>query len=331
MADLSTKYMGLTLKNPIIVASSGLTDKFDKIAEIERNGAGAVVLKSIFEEQILLETEHRLEKAKKNSLLYAEHSETLDYLIQYSTNGGGAWTNIVTLPNQEKGARTYSWAVPNDASVNCMVKVTATDQGALTDSGQSASAFTITAAEAGLLTDDIVLCDGWNLMSLTLIPTCTAIESVLADLDLTTVLSVWHYDNCNAQWLSYTPGAPSDLTTMEDGKGYWIQMDAGGPYTLTIEGRAAPVPPGVPPEYTVYTGWNMIGFKSTLAGPVEDYLGGLDGKYDSLFGYDCAAIPPVYDYPGPAENMNPGWGYWIHIEADAGCDCTDGCDYAPGL
>jgi len=53
MANLETKYMGLSLKNPIIAASSGLTNSVSDIKEFEENGAGAVVLKSIFEEEIL--------------------------------------------------------------------------------------------------------------------------------------------------------------------------------------------------------------------------------------------------------------------------------------
>ena len=63
MPDLSTKYMGLSLKNPVIIASSGLTDSVEKIKELEANGAAAVVLKSLFEEEIILEmkeTEHRM-------------------------------------------------------------------------------------------------------------------------------------------------------------------------------------------------------------------------------------------------------------------------------
>jgi dihydroorotate dehydrogenase (fumarate) len=45
MANLQTKYLGLTLKNPIIVSSSGITGSLDKIIEAEKNGAAAVVLK----------------------------------------------------------------------------------------------------------------------------------------------------------------------------------------------------------------------------------------------------------------------------------------------
>ena len=53
MADLTTTYMGLSLKNPIIAGSSGLSDSLEKIKQLEEAGAGAVVLKSIFEDALV--------------------------------------------------------------------------------------------------------------------------------------------------------------------------------------------------------------------------------------------------------------------------------------
>jgi dihydroorotate dehydrogenase (fumarate) len=52
MVKLTTKYLGLTLKSPLIVSSSRLTSTIENLNEAEENGAGAVVLKSLFEEQI---------------------------------------------------------------------------------------------------------------------------------------------------------------------------------------------------------------------------------------------------------------------------------------
>ena len=51
--DLTTSYLGLKLKNPIVVGSSTFTGTIEGIANCARAGAGAVVLKSLFEEQIL--------------------------------------------------------------------------------------------------------------------------------------------------------------------------------------------------------------------------------------------------------------------------------------
>ena len=51
--NLTTSYLGLKLKNPIIVGSSTFTGTVDGIVKCAKAGAGAVVLKSLFEEQIL--------------------------------------------------------------------------------------------------------------------------------------------------------------------------------------------------------------------------------------------------------------------------------------
>lgn len=53
MTDFSVTYLGLKLKNPLLVASSNLSADAAKIADCHKHGAGAVVLKSLFEEQIL--------------------------------------------------------------------------------------------------------------------------------------------------------------------------------------------------------------------------------------------------------------------------------------
>ena len=114
MADLTTKYLGLTLRNPIIIASSGLTDSFDKIAELERNGAGAVVLKSLFEEQIILESEHNLKEARKTRLIYAEFSETLDYIdIHIREKELARYLDIIKKVKKDL-------TIPLIASVNCV-------------------------------------------------------------------------------------------------------------------------------------------------------------------------------------------------------------------
>ncbi len=52
MADLSTSYLGLKLKNPLILSSSGLTSTIENLKKAEEAGASAVVLKSLFEEDM---------------------------------------------------------------------------------------------------------------------------------------------------------------------------------------------------------------------------------------------------------------------------------------
>ena len=55
MADLSTTYMGIKLRNPLILGASNLVSKPDVIKQIEEAGIGAIVYRSLFEEQIQLE------------------------------------------------------------------------------------------------------------------------------------------------------------------------------------------------------------------------------------------------------------------------------------
>jgi dihydroorotate dehydrogenase (fumarate) len=70
--DLTTTYMGLKLKNPIIVGASPLTASFESIKKLEKSGAAAVVLHSIFEEQINHETKELDHFLFKGSESYAE-------------------------------------------------------------------------------------------------------------------------------------------------------------------------------------------------------------------------------------------------------------------
>ena len=61
--DLSTTYLGMTLRSPLVVSASPLSEEIDNIKRMEDAGAGAVVLYSLFEEQLILqqhELHHRL-------------------------------------------------------------------------------------------------------------------------------------------------------------------------------------------------------------------------------------------------------------------------------
>lgn len=117
MADLTTKYLGLSLRNPVIVGSSGLTDSVDNIIELEKAGAGAVVLKSLFEEQILLEAEASLRKAYENDMIYSAKSETLDYIDMHIRED--TVSNYISLIREAK----KKTVIPIIASINCISSV----------------------------------------------------------------------------------------------------------------------------------------------------------------------------------------------------------------
>ena len=108
--DLSVKYLGLTLKNPVIVGSSGLTNSVEKIKELEKHGAAAVVLKSLFEEQILFQADNA-----HNNNDY-DYPEAADYIKAYAKDS--AIADYLTLIKDAKKEVN----IPIIASINCVTK-----------------------------------------------------------------------------------------------------------------------------------------------------------------------------------------------------------------
>ena len=82
-------------------------------------------------------------------------------------------------------------------------------------------------------TYELALVSGWNLVSLPLIPNSANTEDIIAGI-IDNIACVWTYDNATGRWAFYAPGAPSDLTEMTCGKGYWVRVTDS--CTLTIEG-----------------------------------------------------------------------------------------------
>ncbi|MFT3891467.1 MAG: hypothetical protein QM730_07540 [Anaerolineales bacterium] len=65
MTDLSTTYLGLKLRNPIVASASPLSKKLDRVKKLDEAGIGAIVMFSLFEEQIIqesLELDHYLSR-----------------------------------------------------------------------------------------------------------------------------------------------------------------------------------------------------------------------------------------------------------------------------
>ena len=79
MTDISAKYLGLTLSSPVIAGSSDFTSSAAKVAEMANAGAGAVVLKSVFEEQILMEID-----AQRTNNMFNTYTDTENYVSFYT-------------------------------------------------------------------------------------------------------------------------------------------------------------------------------------------------------------------------------------------------------
>ena len=112
MPDLSTKYLGLPIRCPLIVGSSGLTNNVDNIKKMEGYGAGAVVLKSLFEEAILMEMEAKKKQMASQQFLYPE---TLEF---YENQDSGKLTTEVYLKLITDCKKKVE--IPIIASINCL-------------------------------------------------------------------------------------------------------------------------------------------------------------------------------------------------------------------
>jgi len=89
MVDLSTTYLGLTLKNPLVVSPSPLCEKIDNIRQMEDAGASAVVLPSLFEEQITLESHHLDRYLSHGTESFAESLTYFPDMIDYNLGPDG--------------------------------------------------------------------------------------------------------------------------------------------------------------------------------------------------------------------------------------------------
>ncbi len=105
--NLSVEYLGLKLKNPIIIGSCGLTSSLSKLQSLEKSGAGAIVLKSLFEEQI---EQENWQEQEKNS---HDYPEIEDYIKAYSSDK--SFTKYLDLIKSAK----QNISIPIIASINC--------------------------------------------------------------------------------------------------------------------------------------------------------------------------------------------------------------------
>ncbi len=107
MANLKTTYLGLDVQSPVIASSSGLTQSVDNIKTLADNGAGAVILKSLFEEQINYEAGNMLNQSKA-------YPEAEDYIRNYAKHN--SVSEYLKLIKEAKAACN----IPVIASINCI-------------------------------------------------------------------------------------------------------------------------------------------------------------------------------------------------------------------
>ena len=108
MIDITTKYMGIQLNSPLIASSSDFTSNLDSIVKLADAGCGAIVLKSIFEEQILMEID-----SQRVNNMFDSYTDTENYISYYTRKH--ELDNYIRLIKDAKSQTK----IPIIASIHC--------------------------------------------------------------------------------------------------------------------------------------------------------------------------------------------------------------------
>lgn len=112
MINISTRFAGLELKNPVIIGSSGLTKETKDIIELEKSGAAAVVLKSLFEEEIIREMQSKYDSMSSEGFIYPETMDFYEYL-DIKEESTIQYLDLISRTKKEV-------TIPVIASINCI-------------------------------------------------------------------------------------------------------------------------------------------------------------------------------------------------------------------
>lgn len=168
----------------------------------------------------------------------------------------------------------------------------------------------------------ITLQPGWNLVSFNLIPANTSITAVLAsiadDYDL-----VYAWDATTQTWLKAdnVPASPDTLVNLTEKMGFWINVTAAGPVTLTVQGD-------VPTSTAISLlsngqGWNLVGYPARVSRALPGALAGTGFTLAYSYRANDPADPwKLYDAGAPSWSndltaLDPGWGYWVKVSTNS--------------
>ena len=212
----------------------------------------------------------------------------------------------------------------NDNEVQDIIFSWATDVGVINQAGfftaqplpetgyvEAAFGELFTRASVAILSNNSYtfnLTDGWNLVSIPLIPDITLISDVLVSIQ-----GKWdrlkYYDAQDKldSWKTYSVYSSSnDITDIQHTMGFWLHTTE--ECQLTITGSRPIIT-----DINLYAGWNLVGFPRETSLSIESTLAGT--SYDMVEAFD-AESPYMVSQLTDMDLMNPGSGYWVHVTAD---------------
>ena len=230
---------------------------------------------------------------------------------------------------------TYEWDLDNDGEFDDASGLTAvhswTSAGSYTIGFRAAdsdgNAVVATApVTVSALTHSLALVPGWNLVSFNVHPTDTSVAAVLSSIagkyDLLYAWDATGASSNNGNWLKADniPMSSDTLLALDETMGFWIHMTSAG--TLLVSG-SMPSTTAIP-VWDNAGGWNLVGYPSAVDGALPAVLGDLGTDYSLVYSYRAADTGDpwkVFDRTAPPYgndlfSLQPGWGYWIKVNAD---------------
>ena len=164
---------------------------------------------------------------------------------------------------------------------------------------------------------EITMVPGWNLISLPGEPTDNAINSVITNLQVLTVLT---YDpNVPGGWLTAVRDGDSlvgTLTTIDSSHAYWVQQNNSDKIEVAIPGFSGGVA-AAPPSISLVAGWNLvpaINNSSDTAMDQDDYFTGLDWARAKGWNANTEAwIDILPDTANTTQTIAKKSGYWVYL------------------
>jgi len=165
---------------------------------------------------------------------------------------------------------------------------------------------------------------GWNLVSLPIVPTDSAIARVLASIQGNYDL-VSSYDACSDRWLSYDPDLPegATLVVLDETRAFWIRMIEAD--TLVVSGTRPATT-----NQDLCEGWNLVAYPTGGTREVTLALDSISSLYTAVYGYQTGTANPwqrhfvaAPSWANELTHLVPGYAYWLHVIES----CTLSIDY----
>ncbi|MBU0756958.1 MAG: hypothetical protein KKF44_02745 [Nanoarchaeota archaeon] len=246
--------------------------------------------------------------------------ETLDYQI---TNIGGTTANNINMKFYYNNALVATADYPLTLGGNgASTSQSWTNETGFNQSGSYKTevyigemlhdSVTATVSAAGT---NITQAEGWNLISLSRVPTNLSPASVYADI-YENLTRIWEYSPAGG-WKMFSTSGTDQIGEMNISLGYWAQMNSPAPLTVSGESHAGGV-------LSLTSGWNLVGYPATEDGlNVNDTIQPIVDDLDIIWEYTASGgwkwfNPATYTngVSSYIQNFTHGKGYWYKVSSN---------------